>query len=91
MGDAINIATHRIRASMLKEDIHFAARIGFKIIILAQKDPDHLWSSCRNFNEVKYALDKDEKSRVLFDKPIVWSVTQLVDITMDQLLTDPGT
>ena len=91
MGDAINIATHRIRASMLKEDIHFAARIGFKIIILAQKDPDHLWSSCRNFNEVKYALDKDDKSRVLFDKPFVWSVTQLVDITMNQLLTDPGT
>ena len=51
----------------------------------------HLWSSSRNFNEVKYALDKDDKSRVLFDKPFVWSVTQLVDITMNQLLTDPGT
>ena len=51
MGDAINIATHRIRASMLKEDIHFAARIGFKIIILAQKALDHLWAFCRNFND----------------------------------------
>ena len=91
MGDAINIATHRIRASMLKEDIHFAARIGFKIIILAQKDPDHLWSSCRNFNEVKYELHlyKDDKSRVLFDKPIVWPVTYLV-LTMNQMLTGPG-
>ena len=86
MGDAINIATHRIRASMLKEDTHFAARIGSKIIILAQKDPDHLWSSCRNFNEVKYA---DDKSRVLFDKPIVWPVTHLV-LTMNQMLTGPG-
>ena len=91
MGDYINIATHRIRASMLKEDTDFAARIGSKIIILAQKDPDHLWSSCRNFNEVKYALHlcKDDKSRVLFDKPIVWPVTHLV-LTMDQMLTGPG-
>ena len=51
----------------------------------------HLWSSSRNFNEVKYALQhsKDDKSRVLFDKPIVWPVTQLVP-TMDQMLTGPG-
>ena len=77
---------HRIRASRLKEDMHFAARL-----ILAQKDPDHLWSSCRNFNEVKYALHlcKDDKSRVLFDKPIVWPVTHLV-LTMNQMLTGPG-
>jgi hypothetical protein len=72
--------------------MHFAVRIGSKIIILARKDQS--WSSCRNFNEVKYAshqLDNDDNSRVLLDKPIVWSVTQLVVITMDQLLTDPGT
>ena len=35
------------------------------------------------------------KSSVLFDKPFVWSVTQLVwffrDHKMDQLLTGPGT
>ena len=74
--------------------MHFAVRIGFKIIILARKDLNHSWSSCRNFNEVKNAfhqLDNDDSSRVLLDKPIVWSVTQLVVITMDQLLTDPGT
>jgi hypothetical protein len=76
------------------EDMHFEVRIAFKIIILAHKDLDHSWSSCRNFNEVKHAfhqLDNDDKSRVLLDEPIVWSVTQLVVITMDQLLTDPGT
>ena len=70
----------------------FTASIGFKTIILASNDPNHLWSSCRNFNEVKYELHlyKDDKSRVLFDKPIVWPVTQLVP-TMDQMLAGPGT
>ena len=69
----------------------FTASIGFKTIILASNDPDHLWSSCRNFNEVKYELHlyKDDKSRVLFDKPIAWPVTQLVP-TMDQMLAGPG-
>jgi hypothetical protein len=33
---------------------------------------------------------KDDMSRVLFDKPIVWPVTQLVP-TMDQMLAGPGT
>ena len=32
---------------------------------------------------------KDDMSRVLFDKPIVWPVTHLVP-TMNQLLTGPG-
>ena len=70
----------------------FTASIGFKTIILASNDPNHLWSSCRNFNEVKYELHlyKDDKSRVLFDKPIVWPVIQLVP-TMDQMLAGPGT
>ena len=70
----------------------FTASIGFKTIILASNDPNHLWPSCRNFNEVKYELHlyKDDKSRVLFDKPIVWPVTQLVP-TMDQMLAGPGT
>ena len=52
----------------------------------------------RNFNGVRYAIQqlcKDDKSSVLFDKPFVWSVTQLVwflrDHEMDQLLTGPGT
>ena len=57
--------------------MQFAAR--------TDEDPVHLWSSSRNFNEVKYAfqLCKDDKKRVLFEKPIVWPVTQLV-LTMDQ-------
>ena len=64
----------------LKVDMHFAARIGSKIIIPTSRDLDHLWSSCRNFNEVKYALHlyKDDKKRVLFGKPIVWPVILLV-------------
>ena len=75
----------------LDDDIHFAARIGFKIIILARKDPNHWWFSRMNFNEGKYAvhLCKDDKSRVLFDNPIVWPVTHLV-LIMDQVLTGPG-
>ena len=42
--------------------------------------PDHFWSSNRNFNEVNYAFQHsiDDKSRVLFDKLIVWPVTHLV-------------
>ena len=66
----------------------FTASIGFKTIILASNDPDHLWSSCRNFYEVKYELHlyKDDKSRV---KPIVWPGTHLV-LTMNQMLTGPG-
>ena len=35
-------------------------------------------------------LSQDDKSRVLFDKPIVWPVIQLVP-TMDQMLAGPGT
>jgi hypothetical protein len=83
--------TQKIIIMELDEVIHFAARIGFKFIILTRRDPDHLWSSCRNFDEVKYALHlcKDDKSRVLVDKPIVWSVTHLV-LAMDQMLTGPG-
>ena len=75
----------------LKVDMHFVARIGSKIIIPTSQDLDHLWSSCRNFNEVKYALHlyKDDKRKVLFDKPIVWPVTHLV-LTMNQMLTGPG-
>ena len=75
----------------LDEDMYLAASIGFKIIILASNDPDHLWSSCRNFNEVKYELHlyKDDKSRVLFDKPIMWPVTHLI-LIMNQMLTGPG-
>ena len=76
-----------IKYMELKEGINFAARIGFKIIAHALKDPDHLWSFYRNYNEVK--PDKDDKSRDLFDKPIAWSVKQLV-LKMDQMLTDPG-
>ena len=64
----------------------------------AGEDPDHSWSSCMNFNGVRHAirhLYKDDKSSVSFDKPYVWSVTQLVqffgDNKMDQLFTDPGT
>ena len=54
--------------------------------------PDHFWSSNRNFNEVNYAFQDsiDDKSRVLFDEPIVWPATQLVP-TMDQMLASPGT
>ena len=54
--------------------------------------PDHFWSSNRNFNEVNYAFQHsiDDKSRVLFDEPIVWPATQLVP-TMDQMLAGPGT
>ena len=76
---------------MLKVDMHFEARIGSKIIIPTSQDLDHLWSFCRNFNEVKYEwhLYKDEKSRVLFDKPIMWPVTHLV-LIMNQMLTGPG-
>ena len=81
------LAFRSLRNLELKEDINFAARIGFKIIVHTPKDPDHLWSFYRNYNEVK--PDKDDKSRVLFDKPIVWSVKQLV-LKMDQMLTDPG-
>ena len=64
-------------------ELRFAAR--------TDEDPDHLWSSSRNFNEVKYACQhsKDDESRVLFDKPIVWPVTHLV-LTMNQMLTGPG-
>ena len=43
---------------------------------------DHLWSSCRNLND-------NSSNKDLFDKPFVWSVTQLV-LTMDQVLIDPG-
>ena len=45
-----------------------------------------------NLNEGKYAvhLHKDDKRKVLFAKPIVWPVTQLVP-TMDQMLAGPGT
>ena len=64
----------------------------------ALEDPDHLWSSCRNFNGVRYAireLCKEDNSRVSFNKPFVWSVTQLVrffrDPKMANLLTGPGT
>ena len=66
------------------EGMQFAAR--------TDEDPVHLWSSSRNFNEVKHAFQqsKDDKSKVLFDKPIVWPVTQLVP-TMDQMLAGPGT
>jgi hypothetical protein len=75
----------------LKVDMHFAARIGSKFTVPTSQDLNHLWSSCRNFNEVKYALHlyKDDKSRVLFDKPIVWPVTHLV-LKMNQKLTGPG-
>ena len=75
-----NVALPKPRVVSAKR---FAAR--------TDEDPDHLWSSCRNFNEVKYELHlyKDDKSRVLFDKPIVWPVTYLV-LTMNQMLTGPG-
>ena len=54
--------------------------------------PDHFRSSNRNFNEVNNACQHsiDDKSRVLFDEPIVWPATQLVP-TMDQMLAGPGT
>ena len=76
----------------MDQNMFLAARIGLKIIILTSQDLDHLWSSSRNFNEVKYALHlyRNDKSRVLFDKPIVWPATQLVP-TMDQMLAGPGT
>ena len=78
------------RFERFNEPLEFAKLIfGIDICII----PDHSWSSYRNCNEVKYAwhqLDNDYKRRVLFDKPIVWSVTQLVP-SMDQLLSDPGT
>ena len=62
----------------------------------AREDPEHLWSSCRNFSGVRYAireLCKDDNSSVSFNKPFVWSVTQLVrffrDPKMANLLTGP--
>ena len=64
----------------------------------AREDPEHLWSSCRNFSGVRYAireLCKDDNSSVSFNKPFVWSVTQLVrffrDPKMANLLTGPRT
>ena len=55
-------------------------------------ETDHFWSYNRNFNEVIYECQHsiDDKSRVLFDEPIVWPATQLVP-TMDQMLAGPGT
>ena len=75
----------------LKLDIHFAARIGSKIIIPTSRDLYHLWSSCRTSNEAKYALHlyKDDKKRVLFDKPFVWPVIHLV-LIMNQMMAVPG-
>jgi hypothetical protein len=62
----------------------------------AREDPEHLWSSCRNFSGVRYAireLCKEDNSSVSFNKPFVWSVTQLVrffrDPKMANLLTGP--
>ena len=85
-------SNHKRLAQMeLKVDMQFSARIGSKIIIPTSRDLDHLWSSCRNFNEVKYALHlyKDDKKRVLFGKPIVWPVILLV-LIMNQMMTGPG-
>ena len=63
----------------------------------AREDPEHLWSSCRNFDGVRHAirqLCRDDKSSVSFNKPFVWSVTQLVrffrDPKMANLLAGPG-
>ena len=65
---------------------------------LALEDPEHLWSSCRAFDGVRYAIRqecKEDNSMVSFSKPFVWSVTQLIrffrDPKMVELLSGPGT
>ena len=63
----------------------------------ALEDPRHLWSSCRNFEGVRFAIRKicdTTGDTVSFEEPFVWSVTLLVrffrDPRMAQLLTGPG-
>ena len=64
----------------------------------ALEDPEHLWSSCRIFDGVRYAIRqicKEDDSMVSFSKPFIWSVSQLIrffrDPKMVELLTGPGT
>ena len=64
----------------------------------ALEDPEHLWSSCRIFDGVRYAIHqkcKEDDSIVSFSKPFVWSVSQLIrffrDPKMAELLAGPGT
>ena len=64
----------------------------------ALEDPEHLWSSCRTFDGVRYAIRQEckaDNSIVSFSKPFVWSVTQLIrflrDPKMVELLSGPGT
>ena len=69
-----------------------SSNIELQFVDRTDECPYHLWSFSRNSNEVNYAFQhrKDDKSRVLFEKPIVWPVTELVP-TMDQMLAGPGT
>ena len=64
----------------------------------ALEDPEHLWSSCRIFDGVRYAIHqkcKEDDTIVSFSKPFVWSVSQLIrffrDPKMAELLAGPGT
>ena len=64
----------------------------------ALEDPEHLWSSCRTFDGVRYAIRqecKKDDSMVSFSKPFLWSVPQLIrffrDPKMVELLAGPGT
>ena len=91
-GDGVKITNHTNLISLSSERNYKSTTIAcMQLAARTDEDPDHQWSSCRNFDEVKYAvqLSKDDKSRVLFDKPIVWPVKHLVP-TMNQMLTGPG-
>ena len=84
----ISVNSDRIHKRLAQK----ASNIELQFVDRTDNCPDHLLSSSRNSNEVNYAVQhsRDDKSRVLFDKPIMWPVIQLVP-TMDQMLAGPGT
>ena len=91
-GDADNSSLISVNSDRIHKRLdQKSSNIELQFVDRTDNCPDHLLSSSRNSNEVNYAVQhsRDDKSRVFFDKPIVWPVTQLVP-TMDQMLAGPG-